>query len=159
MADFCSLCYYGDINYQTLIDNNIEQIKKLLDEEGFCFISDGICEGCTAHNIKLNKDLTIEVFGDQYIGNLNPDTHQIEIDEESDTFKRIYKKKKENSELELKTLNRELGAVKHIAYALYMVGEGINISHHECIPFEEFEDKELMTKAWDIYINYKSGES
>ena len=99
MADFCSLCYYGDINYQTLIDNNIEQIKKFLEEEDFGFISDGVCEGCTAHNIKLNKDLTIEVFGDQYIGNLNPDTYQIEIDEESDVFKRIYKKKKENSKM------------------------------------------------------------
>jgi len=157
MADFCSLCYYKDIDYDKLISKGLDELKQVIEEQGYCYVSWGVCEGCTAESIKVNKDLTIEVNGKFYIGRLNPDTYKIEIDESSDIFQYVYKEKKERHLSEMKTMNREFEAVKHIAYAIYMIGTGgPNISHHECISFEDFNPSdysEINQMAWDSYIH------
>jgi hypothetical protein len=128
MADFCSFCYYGDINYNTLIKENIDEINSYID--------------------KINKDKTILINGKNYIGTLDKD-NEIIIDESSDTFIKTYKKKKERSELELKTMLREFEAVKHIAYAIYMVGDDpVVMSQHDCISFEDFDVKNYKSISW-----------
>ena len=155
MADFCSLCYYGDIDYDKLIANNLDVIKDHLKKNGWCTVSDGVCEGCGEHFIKIKEDLTVEVGTKGYIGKLNPVTYKIEIDESSKVFQEVYKEKKERHEQTVKVLEREFQAVKHIAYAIYMVGaeKGI-ISNHSCVMFDEFnpkEHKEINEMAWDAY--------
>jgi len=163
MADFCSFCYYGDINYNTLIKENIDEINSYIDKHGYAYISGGICEGCCSTSIKINKDKTILINGKNYIGTLDKD-NEIIIDESSDTFIKTYKKKKERSELELKTMLREFEAVKHIAYAIYMVGDDpVVMSQHDCISFEDFDVKNyksISDRAWMLYtkINQKEDE-
>jgi len=156
MADFCSLCYYIDINYDELISKNLDSVKERIDKDGHCFVSDGVCEGCSSHSIKINKDLTVEINGEHYIGNLNPDTYKIEVDESSQIFKDVYKEKKETYLSETKTMNREHDAIKHIAYAIYMVGkEAFIVAQHDCIPFDEFnlrDHGEINSMALDVYL-------
>mgnify|MGYP005627431939 CR=1 FL=1 len=154
MADFCSFCYYGDINYNTLIKENIDEINSYIDKHGHAYIKGGICEGCCSTSIKINKDKTIQIDSKNYIGTLDKD-NEIVVDESSDTFIKTYREKKERSNLELKTILREFESVKHIAYALYMIGDkpGI-ISHHDCISFEEFDVKNyksISDRAWMLY--------
>ena len=79
----------------------------------------------------------------------------IEIDENSQLFKSFYHKKKENFETSTKTIKREFEAVKHIAYALYMIGDKPeHVSQHDYISFEEFDVKNyksISDKAWSLY--------
>jgi hypothetical protein len=157
MADFCSFCYYGDINYEKLINDKIDVIENHIKINGWCIVAGGICEGCGETHIKINEDLTIEIGEKGYIGEFNRVTNKIEVDESSELFLEVYKKRKERSEAEMKTMKRELEAVKHIAYAIYMVGnKELSISHHDCVPFEEFNPKDykgINEMAWDSYIH------
>lgn len=158
MADFCSLCGYLDIDYDKLIRNNLELIHGLIREQSFCAINGGICESCCSTGIVVNKDYTVEVDGNYYIGKINKDTFKFEIDENSEQYRRVYKEKRERLQSELKTMKREIEAIKHIAYALYMVGDDpIVMASHECVSFEDFdisldEFKKYNFKAWDLYM-------
>jgi hypothetical protein len=158
MAEFCSFCGYNEIDYHTKIKENLDIINEEIRKHGFCKMYGGICEGCCSTGIVINKDLTIEIDGQHYVGRLNPHTFNVEVDEESDIYKRIYKGKKEMMDKELQTLKREMLAVKHIAYGLYMVGDDpIMMSKHECVSFEDFdisldEFKKYNFKAWDLYM-------
>lgn len=106
MADFCSFCYYGDINYNNIIKDNIEEINKHIEKEGYCYVVGGLCEGCCSVSIKINDDRTIEINGKGYIGTLNEDD-KIVIDESSTVFTMEYKKKKERTIGTLKTMISE----------------------------------------------------
>jgi hypothetical protein len=158
MADFCSLCGYGDIDYDRIIIANIDKINEFIRKDGFCKVIGGVCEGCCCTSIVINKDYTVEVDGLYYIGKINKDTFKFEIDENSEQYKKVYKRKKEMMEAELKTLKREMIAVKHIAYGLYMVGDDpLVMGKHECVSFEDFdisldEFKKYNFKAWDLYM-------
>jgi len=177
MADFCSFCYYNDVDYNSLVNKNINAILDGVREGGSYLLSGYPCEGCGSNGIVIKEDFSVFIdyrtlYGQspQFIGKLKSinkkdllietnkhyGTYKIEIDESSEIFKKTYKKKKERSNLELKTILREFEAVKHIAYALYMIGDkpGI-VSHHDCISFEEFDVKNynsISDKAWKLYI-------
>jgi hypothetical protein len=63
---------------------------------------------------------------------------------------------KEQEDIMVKVMEREFDAIKHITYALYMLGpDKLTVSLHECIPFEEFDvkdHKEYRQQAWDLYM-------
>jgi hypothetical protein len=111
MADFCSFCYYGDINYNNIIKENIETINNILNEGGTPHIRGGVCEGCCCTSIKINKDKTIDIIDGLektilgYIGNLN-ENNEIVVDEDSELFIKDYKIKKERYILDMKSLNQ-----------------------------------------------------
>lgn len=107
MADFCSLCYYGDIDYNKLIKDNLEKINSIIEENGSCFVSDGICEGCGKAGIRIDKDNKVYVEGKDYVGNIDQETYEVIIDESSDIFKNLYKDKKLRHIEELKSFLNE----------------------------------------------------
>ena len=181
MADFCNFCYYNDIDYQEIINKHFNTISETIHEhsDGKAYVNGGLCEGCSMSGvIVLEKNGVFEIHSSNSDGEgdcgrlgklvtsnkknvlIEKGKHNnnwlIEIDENSQLFKSFYHKKKENFETSTKTMLREFEAVKHIAYALYMIGDkpGI-VSHHDCISFEEFDVKNynsISDKAWKLYI-------
>lgn len=91
MADFCSLCGYGDINIDEIYE---EYIRPALTEENIAKLTDGvgmnmgigICESCGLMAIGVIKDLI--VMGHYYnekskvIGWIDKDTHEFHVSEE-----------------------------------------------------------------------------
>ena len=75
---------------------------------------------------------------------------------ENKLFKSFYHKKKEYFETSTKTVQREFLAVKHIAYALYMIGdEPGRVSQDDYVCFEKFDVKDyksISDKAWKLYV-------
>lgn len=182
MAEFCNFCYYNDIDYQEIINKHFSTILEAMYERSNdrkAYVSGGMCEGCSMSGvIVLEKNGVFEIHSSNYDGDSdygrlgklvtsnkknvliekskNHNNWLIKIDENSELFKNFYCKKKEHYDAATKTMRREFEAVKHIAYALYMIGDkpGI-VSHHDCISFEEFDVKNyksISDKAWELYI-------
>ncbi len=166
-----------------LVSNESALMYEHLDY-GKAYVNGGMCEGCGMSGVVvLEKNGVFEIHSSDYdvdsecglLGRLVTSNKKnvliekgkhhnhwlIEIDENSSLFKSFYHKKKENFEASTKTMKREFEAVKHIAYALYMIGNkpGI-VSHHDCISFEEFDVKNyksISNKAWKLYIESNEG--
>ena len=154
MADFCSFCYYTDIDYPKLIIKHLDKIHEGIELGENITIFGGICEGCCSTNITITKDMSVLING-RYIGNITEDG-KFTIDEESDEFKINYLEKKLRSEKELFFINREMMVIKHITYANYLLGgfEDNKISDHDCVSFEDFiydNFKEEYEKGWEVY--------
>ena len=96
MADFCSLCGYGDIDIEQLYEDHIrhtttpETIESM--EDGW-FVSvnvGGVCESCGLVSIGVNNTFT--VWGGYYgsdariIGHINKETMELVIDVSEDPF-------------------------------------------------------------------------
>lgn len=190
MADFCNFCYYNDIDYEKIINNKFDLIIKTLYEEpnpGKTYIHGGVCEGCGGSGIiLLKKEDVFEIYSvntetedsSGYLGKLvnsskknlliekvnNHNHWLIDIDEDSYLFKTVYSKKKKLASISKKTMLREFEAAKHIAYALYMIGDKPGyVSLHDCVSFEDFDvdimkAKKLNDKAWGLLQYYYQNE-
>ena len=183
MANFCNFCYYDDIDYQEIINKHFDTILESMYEptnDGKVYINGGMCEGCGISGIIVlqKDDGVIEIHSSDYDGDsewgllgqlvtlnkknvlIEKSKHNnhwlIEIDENSKLFKSFYHKKKEYFETSTKTVQREFLAVKHIAYALYMIGdEPGRVSQDDYVCFEKFDVKDyksISDKAWKLYV-------
>ena len=183
MADFCNFCYYNDIDYQEIINKHFDTILENMystPNKEKVYVNGGICEGCSMSGvIVLQKDDGVfEIHSSDYDGDsdygllgklvtsnkkkvlIEKGKHQnnwlIEIDENSKLFKSFYYKKKEDFETSTKTVQREFLAVKHIAYALYIIGdEPGHVSQDNYVCFENFDVKDyksISDKAWKLYV-------
>ncbi len=124
MADFCSLCGYGDLDidksYNKLVKPMIESghLEKMTGEENLQLNFAGVCEHCGIMSLQIHKNRQVFVVlcnspnvGIEYIGIINQNLDLI-IDKDSDVYKRIYLPQYERFLEEIEAMEREYSEFK-----------------------------------------------
>lgn len=146
MAEFCSLCGYGDINIEELYDKHIRSRLlrgiNMLDKDHFVSVGVGVCERCGL--VSFGVDNQYDVYGvycgkgDQgerdKIGKVDKETLELEIFEDNPRYVQM--------KLEQYGVELELGLIEMYCLRYNKNRDDLTGQEHEMIG-KKFE--ELLT--------------